>query len=137
EAQQKLFRMAPGYEIQLVASEEQFPELANPVALNFDNKGRLWVSVMPSYPHWQPKTKMDDQLLIFEDHDDDGRADECKVFAGGLHQPTGFELGYGGAYVAQQPDILFLKDEDGDDRADTRVRQLVGFDSADSHHGLA
>ncbi len=135
--QQKLFQMGDGYQIQLVASEEEFPELANPVALNFDNQGRLWVATMASYPHWQPKTKMDDKLLIFEDHDQDGKADECKVFAGGLHQPTGFELGNGGVYVAQQPDILFLKDNDGDDKEDVRVRQLIGFDSADSHHGIA
>ncbi|QGJ68891.1 Outer membrane protein H.8 [Planctomycetales bacterium 10988] len=137
EDQLELFQLPPGYEINLVASEEQFPELANPVALNFDNKGRLWVSTMASYPHWKPKTKLDDKLLIFEDHDKDGRADKCIVFAGGLHQPTGFEIGNDGAYVAQQPDVLFLKDTDGDDQADTRVRQLIGFDSADSHHGLA
>ena len=135
--QQKRFKLAPGYQIQLVASEEQFPELANPVALNFDNQGRLWVSTMPSYPHWQPKSPMDDKLLIFEDPDHDGRADKCLVFARGLHQPTGFEIGRGGVYVAQQPDILFLKDTDGDGAADMRVRQLVGFDSADSHHGIA
>ncbi|MDP7304629.1 MAG: GDSL-type esterase/lipase family protein [Pirellulaceae bacterium] len=137
QEQLKHFELAPGYEINLVASEEQFPELANPVALNFDNKGRLWVSTMASYPHWKPKTKMDDKLLIFEDHDNDGRADECIVFAGGLHQPTGFEIGRGGVYVGQQPDILFLQDTDGDDKADTRIRALVGFDSADSHHGIA
>ena len=135
--QQKLFKLPPGYEINLVASEEEFPELANPVALNFDNHGRLWVSTMQSYPQWQPKTPLDDKLLIFEDEDQDGRADSCKVFAGGLHQPTGFEIGMGGVFVAQQPDILFLQDTDGDDRADTRVRQLVGFDSADTHHGIA
>ncbi len=135
--QAELFQMGEGYQIQLVASEEEFPELANPVALNFDNQGRLWVATMASYPHWKPKTKMDDKLLIFEDHDQDGKADECKVFAGGLHQPTGFELGNGGVYVAQQPDILFLQDTDGDDQEDVRVRHLVGFDSADSHHGIA
>ena len=134
--QQKRFKLAPGYEIQLVASEEQFPELANPVSLNFDNKGRLWVSTMQSYPHWKPKTPMNDKLLIFEDHNKDGRADECIVFADGLHQPTGFEIGMGGAYVAQQPDILFLQDTDGDGVADTRIRKLVGFDSADSHLSL-
>ena len=137
EEQQKLFKLAPGYEINLVASEEQFPELANPVAMNFDNQGRLWIATMPSYPQWKPKTKMDDKLLILEDHDGDGRSDECKVFAGGLHQPTGFELGRGGVFVAQQPDILYLEDTDGDDRADVRIRRLVGFDTADSHHGLA
>lgn len=135
--QLKHFKLAPGFEVQLVASEEQFPELANPVSLQFDNQGRLWVSVMPSYPHWKPKSKLDDKLLILEDHDGDGRTDECKIFAGGLHQPTGFELGRGGVYVAQQPDVLFLKDEDGDDVADTRIRKLTGFCSADSHHGLA
>ncbi|MEO1997243.1 MAG: PVC-type heme-binding CxxCH protein [Planctomycetaceae bacterium] len=135
--QQKRFQLAPGYAIQLVASEEQFPELANPVALNFDNQGRLWVSTMPSYPHWQPKSPMDDKLLILEDPNHDGRADQCKVFARGLHQPTGFEIGRGGVFVAQQPDILFLQDTDGDDAADVRIRQLVGFDSADSHHGIA
>ena len=137
EEQQKLFKLAPGFQIELVASEEMFPELANPVALNFDNRGRLWVAVMPSYPQWKPKTKLDDKLLILEDHDGDGKADECKVFASGLHQPTGFELGRGGAFVAQQPDILFLADTNSDDQADTRVRRLVGFDTADSHHGLA
>ena len=137
EEQLPLFKLADGFEINLVASEEEFPELANPVSLQFDNKGRLWVSVMPSYPHWKPKSKLDDKLLIFEDHNKDGKADECKVFADGLHQPTGFEMGRGGVYIAQQPDILFVTDEDGDDKADTRIRKLVGFCTADSHHGIA
>jgi glucose/arabinose dehydrogenase len=135
--QEKKFDLPPGYEINLVASEEDFPELANPVAINFDNKGRLWVATMASYPQWKPKTKLDDKILIFEDDDADGRADRCKVFADGLHQPTGFEIGDGGVYIAQQPDILFVKDTDGDDKADFSERRLVGFDSADSHHGIA
>ena len=137
EDQQKLFKLGKGFQIQLVASEEQFPELANPVALQFDNKGRLWVATMASYPHWKPKTPMNDKLLIFEDLDGDGDADECKVFSDNLHQPTGFELGHGGVYVSAQPDIWFQQDTDGDDHADVTIRQLVGFDSADSHHGIA
>lgn len=135
--QQKMFELADGYEIQLVASEEQFPELANPVSLNFDNKGRLWVTTMQSYPHWQPKGELNDKVIILEDKDGNGTADKCTVFADGLHQPTGFEIGNGGAYVAQQPDVLFLQDTDGDDVADVRIRKLVGFDSADSHHGIS
>ncbi len=134
--QEKLFKLADGYEVNLFASEEDFPELINPVSMTFDAKGRLWVATMPSYPHWHPKNKMDDKILIFTDTDGDGRADECKTFAGGLHQPTGFELGYDGAFVANEPDFLFLKDTDGDDVADVRVRRLMGFDSADTHHGL-
>ncbi len=137
EAQQKLFKLLPGYEINLFASEEQFPELANPVALNFDSEGRMWVATMASYPHWKPKTKLDDKLLILSDEDGDGRADDCRVFADGLHQPTGFEIGRGGAFIAQQPDVLFAKDTDGDGKADHIERRLIGFDSADSHHGLA
>ena len=137
EAQQRLFKLAPGYEIQLVASEELFPDLAKPVSMNFDNRGRLWVSTMPSYPQWQPKTKLNDKILILEDKDGDGRMDECKTFADGLHQPTGFEIGRGGVWVAEQPDILFLEDRDGDDKADVRTRKLFGFDTADSHHGIA
>ncbi|KAA5543178.1 azurin [Roseiconus nitratireducens] len=135
--QQQLFDLADGFEIQLVASEEQFPELSNPVALNFDSQGRLWVATMKSYPHWKPKTPMNDKLLIFEDQDGDHAADVCKVFAENLHQPTGFELGYGGAFVSRQPDIWYMKDTDGDDRADVVQRRLIGFDSADSHHGIA
>ena len=80
---------------------------------------------------------MDDKILILEDNDNDGDTDECKVFADGLHQPTGFEIGHGGAYIAQQPDILFVKDTDGDDKADHTTRVLTGFCSADSHHGIA
>jgi putative membrane-bound dehydrogenase-like protein len=137
EEQRKRFKLAPGYEINVFATEEQFPELANCVSMNFDNQGRMWVSTMPSYPQWQPKSKLDDKLIILTDLDQDGQADSVKVFATGLHQPTGFELGHGGAYVAQQPDVLFLKDTDGDDIADVRIRKLVGFCTADSHHGLA
>ncbi|WP_236624035.1 PVC-type heme-binding CxxCH protein [Rhodopirellula baltica] len=137
DEQLKTFTLLDGYEIQLVASEQQFPELANPVALDFDSKGRLWVSTMPSYPHWQPKSPMDDKLLILEDTDGDGDADVCKTFAGGLHQPTGFEIGRGGVFVGGQHDIYFLEDTDGDDVADKRTRAIVGFDTADSHHGLA
>ena len=137
EEQAKKFKLADGFEINVFATEEDFPELANPVALNFDSRGRMWVSTMQSYPHWQPKTKLEDKLLILTDTDANGRADKCKVFADGLYVPTGFELGHGGAYVAQQPDILFLKDTDGDDVADIRIRQIVGLGSADSHHGIA
>ena len=131
------FKLAEGYEINVFATEEDFPDLANPVSLNFDAKGRMWVTTMPSYPHWKPKTKLNDKLLILTDTDSDGKADQCKVFADGLYVPTGFELGHGGAYVAQQPDILFIKDTDGDDKADTRTRVITGLGSADTHHGIS
>ena len=128
--------IADGFEVNLFASEREFPELANPVQFTFDGKGRLWVAVMPSYPHWQPKSELNDKILILEDTDNDGRADKCTTFADGLHVPTGIELGHGGAFVSAQPDLMFLKDTDGDDVADYRERILHGFDSGDTHHSI-
>jgi putative heme-binding domain-containing protein len=128
-------KIQPGLSVNLFASEEQFPELASPVQMSFDTRGRLWVAVWPTYPHWQPLVEeMNDKLLIFSDTDGDGRADEMKVFADGLHNPTGFEFWNGGVLLAQAPDIWFLKDTDGDDIADIRQRVLHGIDSADTHH---
>jgi hypothetical protein len=79
---------------------------------------------------------MDDKLLILEDTDADGRADRRTVFAGDLENPTGFEFYNGGVILAQQPNLVFLKDTDGDDRYDTKEILLHGFDSADSHHAI-
>ncbi|MGI9428576.1 MAG: PVC-type heme-binding CxxCH protein, partial [Bythopirellula sp.] len=128
--------VAKGMKVNLFASEAQFPELQNPVQSAVDTRGRLWVAAWPSYPHWNPKDEMNDKLLILEDNDGDGRADQCKVFADGLHNPTGFEFYNGGVYVAQIPDIWFLQDTDGDDVADVRKRVLGGIDSADTHHSI-
>jgi putative membrane-bound dehydrogenase-like protein len=135
--QLELFDVHEDFQVELVASEEDFPELANPVALGFDNAGKLYVATMPCYPQWQPKTVLNDKILLLEDDNQDGRSDRCIVFADGLHQPTGFEFGQGGMYIAEQPDILFVKDTDGDGKSDTKERLLYGFDSADSHHGIA
>ena len=125
-----------GLEVKLFASEAEFPELVNPVQLAFDTKGRLWVAIWKNYPQWQPKTPMDDKLLILEDTNGDGRADRRTVFAADLENPTGFEFWNGGVIVASQPNLIFLKDTNGDDRYDTREILLHGFDSADSHHAI-
>lgn len=144
---EKQFTVAEGYQVSLFASEREFPELGNAVQFAFDSRGRLWIAVMPSYPQYQPlfrgptsiqpPTRPNDKVLILEDVDRDGRADKCTTFADGLHVPTGLELGHGGAYVAQQPNLMFLKDTDGDDKADVREIVLHGFDSADSHHSIS
>lgn len=132
------FELPEGFEIDLFASESEFPELRNPVQMSFDNRGRLWVAVAPSYPHWRPgDDKPDDKLLIFEDADRDGRADSVSVFADRLHLPFGFELAPEGVYLAQQPNLVLLADDDGDDRADRREILLHGFDSHDSHHAIS
>jgi len=126
-----------GFEISQFASEKEFPNLANPVQLSFDARGRLWVAVMPTYPHWRPgDPRPDDKLLIYEDTDGDGRADRETVFADGLHLPLGFELAAEGVWVSQAPHLMLLRDTDNDDRADTREIVLTGFDTHDSHHSI-
>lgn len=131
------FKLAPGYEVNLFASEVEFPELAKPVQFTFDARGRMWVIVMPTYPHYLPGEDANDKVLILEDTNDDGRADKQTVFAEGLYLPTGIELGDKGCYVAEQRHVLFLRDSDGDDRADTKEIVLHGFDSSDSHHAIS
>jgi putative heme-binding domain-containing protein len=126
--------VAKGMKVSLFASEKEFPELAKPVQMAFDARGRLWVAAWPTYPHWKPKEEMNDKLLILEDTDGDGKADKCTVFADHLHCPTGFEFYNGGVLIAQAPDLVFLKDTDGDGKADVRLRVLSGLDSADTHH---
>ncbi len=136
EAEKKQFTVPEGYEVNLFASEVDFPDLKKPVQMTFDAKGRLWVTTMPSYPMYLPGRPVNDKVLIFEDTDGDGKADKQTVFADGLHVPTGIELGDGGAYVAQQPNLMFLKDTDGDDKADRRELIIHGMDTADSHHAI-
>lgn len=131
------FTLPEGFEINLWASEVDFPNLENPVQFTFDGKGRLYVTTLPSYPMYLPGVPVDDKILILEDTNGSGTADSSKVFAKGLHLPTGIELANGGAYVAQQPNLMFIKDTDGDDVADLYQLRLHGFDSADSHHSIS
>lgn len=129
--------LANGFKAELFASEQKFPDLQNPVQMSFDNKGRLWVAVAPSYPHYRPgDPKPNDKLLILEDTNNDGKADKQTVFAEGLSMPFGFEFAPEGVYVAQQPDLVLLRDKDGDDRADSKEMILRGFDPHDSHHSI-
>ncbi|HTM53710.1 MAG TPA: PVC-type heme-binding CxxCH protein [Pirellulales bacterium] len=134
EAEIEKMTLAKGIKVELFASEEMFPELVNPVQMAFDTQGRLWVSAWGSYPHWKPGDELNDKLLVLEDTNGDGRADRCITFADHLHNPTGFEFWSGGVFVAMAPDLLFLRDLDGDGEADTRERVLSGLDSADTHH---
>jgi putative heme-binding domain-containing protein len=130
----KSMTVAKGLKVNLFASEKQFPDLVNPVQMTWDAKGRLWVAVWPTYPHWKPKEPRNDKLLILEDTNGDGRADKCTVFADGLSNPTGFEFVPGGVLIAQAPDVMLLKPDKTGDKCESRERVLMGIDSADTHH---
>ena len=123
-----------GMQVNLFASEEMFPELINPVQMAVDTDSRLWASVWPSYPHWNPTQPRKDKLVILPDENQDGVADKCIVFADKLNSITGFEFWGGGVLVVAPPEVWFLKDTDGDDKADYKLRVLQGVSSADTHH---
>ncbi len=129
--------LPPGFELKLFADEKQFPELAKPVQMSFDNKGRLWVATMPTYPMWKPgDPKPTDKILILEDTKGTGKADKCTVFYDKLHCPTGFEFFDGGVIVVDQPRHIFLKDTDGDDKADVVQILVDGWATEDTHHTI-
>ena len=122
-----------GFSVGLFADESMFPALANPVQMQVDAKGRLWAACWSTYPKWEPLKEMTDSLLILPDENRDGVADKAIEFAK-VHNPLGFAFWRGGVIVASQPDILFLKDTDGDDKADVRIVLFQATGSADTHH---
>ena len=132
----KAFKVDPRFEVNLFASEEEFPEIACPIQMRWDSQGRMWVSCSTTYPHVYPGNEPDDKLVILEDTDGDGRADKSTVFADDLHIPLSFEFGDGGVYVSEEPHMSFIKDTDGDGKADHRELVLTGFGCEDSHHAL-
>lgn len=129
------FTVAPGYAVNLFASEVEFPELKNPVQIAFDARGRLWVVTMPSFPHTVQGLPPEDRLLVLEDTDHDGRADRCTTFAQGLDALDGVAFSPSGVIVSEQPKLWLMTDVDGDGRADTQRELLRGIDVTDSHHG--
>lgn len=132
----KSFEIDPRFEVNLFAGEEEFPDIAAPIQMRWDGRGRLWVSCSTTYPHVYPGKEPDDKLVILEDTDGDGKADKSTVFADNLHIPLSFEFGHGGVYVSDEPHLTFLKDTDGDDKADVQQQLLTGFGTEDSHHAL-
>lgn len=132
EQQRKLFTLHEGLEISLFASE---PMIANPIHMNFDSRGRLWVATSPIYPQIKPGAKPRDEIIILEDTDNDGKADKRTVFADDLLIPTAvLPDENGGAYVANSTELIHLSDNDGDGKADSRRVVLAGFGTEDTHH---
>ena len=118
-----------GFSVELVASE---PDIVNPVAMTFDERGRIWITESLEYPRHEAGPGQD-RIKILEDTDGDGRADKFTVFADGLNIPSGIAVGAGGVWVVNAPDLLFLQDTDGDGRADRREVVLTGFGRNDTH----
>jgi putative membrane-bound dehydrogenase-like protein len=129
----KHMHLPEGFEVQLFAAE---PDIARPIAMAWDARGRLWIAETVDYPNdMQPPGQGNDRIKICEDTDGDGKADKFTVFADKLSIPTSLVFANGGVIVAQMPDTLFLKATGNDDRADVRRVLFSGWGTSDTHAG--
>ena len=126
-----LMQVPVEFDLKLFATE---PMVVNPIYINWDERGRLWVIETVDYPNEIKKDDIgDDQIKILEDTDGDGKADKSTIFAEGLNIPTSFVFSNGGIIVSQSPSHLFLKDTNGDDKADIKQEILSGWGKNDTH----
>ena len=131
------FKVAPGFEVNLFASEKD--GVVKPVQMRWDERGRLWVICAPTYPQVKPGEEPNDRIIILEDTDHDGKADKTTVFADGLTIPTGLEIAAGSGnacYVGEGTKLWLMTDTDGDGRADRREVVLRGFGTGDNHQNI-
>lgn len=126
--------LPPGFKVTLFAAE---PDVRQPIAMTIDDRGRLWVCEGYVYPQKQPPGKGEDRILIFEDTDGDGHFDSRKVFLDKLNLVSGIEVGFGGVWLGQAPELLFIPDKNGDDVPDGEPQVLLdGWHYEDTHETL-
>jgi len=134
EESKKLIQTPVGFDIQLFAAE---PDIINPIAMAWDERGRLWIVESVDYPNTFKETdgEANDRIKICEDTNGDGKADKFTVFAENLNIPTSMVFSNDGVIVSMAPDFVFLKDTDGDDVADVREVIMTGWGKNDTHAG--
>jgi putative membrane-bound dehydrogenase-like protein len=121
----KSIHVPDGYKVDCVAHE---PQTMDPVAIDWDLSGKLWVVEIADYPlGMDGNGKAGGRIRVLEDADQDGRYEKATLFAEGLNFPTGLLTWRGGVLVTAAPEVLFLKDTDGDGKADVRDVILTGL----------
>src|SRR2546423_459950 len=125
----KRMAVPPGFRVELVAAE---PDLVNPVAMPFDERGRIWVTESLEYPRRSAGPGRD-RIKVLEDSDGDGKIDKITLFAEGLNIPSGIAVGHGGVWVANAPDILFYKIGSDGKAAGKPEVVVTGFGRDDTH----
>lgn len=132
----KHYSVPQGFHLQLFASEPDF--VGKPIAMNWDERGRLWICETYDYPNeLQPRGQGRDRIRICEDTDGDGRADKFTVFAEQMSIPTAIVFHRGGVIVQDGTETLYLKDTNGDDKADVREVLINGWAMGDTHGGVS
>lgn len=124
------FHLPPGFEINLYASE---PDITKPINMEFDDRGRLWVTHSIEYPYESSTGSGLDKITILEDSNGDGKADKFTDFASDLNIPIGIMPVKGGVVAYSIPNIYFFEDKDGDDRYDEKKILLGPFGHEDTH----
>jgi putative membrane-bound dehydrogenase-like protein len=127
----KQITVPPGFDVTLFAGD---PVVAQPIAINYDDRGRLWVAESFSYIEW--KRKSQDRILIFEDRDGDGRYDSRKVFWASANHLSGFQIGHGGVWICDAPQLLFIPDADRDDIPDGEPEVMLDGWALDAEHNF-
>lgn len=130
EEERLSLHLPPGFEAQLFAAE---PDIAKPLNMSFDERGRMWVTQSYEYPFADTTGVGKDKISILEDTTGDGKADKITVFADSLNIPIGIQVVPGGVIVYSIPNIWYLMDHDGDDRVDERKILYTGFQYKDTH----
>ncbi|HZZ44156.1 MAG TPA: PVC-type heme-binding CxxCH protein [Tepidisphaeraceae bacterium] len=131
EVERRLLQLPEGFDIQLYASE---PDVINPITMNFDSTGRMWVLCLPRYPQMLAGQKPIDYITILGKPDKNGHAESSHVFVSGLTIPTGMVPGDGGVYVGEGDSLIYFKDNNG--TAGERRVLLTGFGTQDMHHAI-
>ncbi len=136
EASMKTFFMPPGYRVELVASE---PLIEEPILIDWDPDGRLWVIEQRSYMQDLPATTERDpigRISVLEDTNGDGRMDKRTTFMDGLVQPRALKVLAHGVLIGEPPNLWFARDTNGDLKADTKdlVTNTYGTELANVEH---
>ena len=133
EESMKHLVLLPEFSTSLYAAE---PDIAKAIWMTWDEQGRLWIAETFDYPNsMRPIGQGRDRIKICEDSDGDGKADKFTVFAENLSVPTSFVFASGGVIVVHSGKTEFLKDTNGDDRADVRRDLFTGWGTRDTHAG--
>ncbi|MEQ9409576.1 MAG: ThuA domain-containing protein [Fuerstiella sp.] len=129
----KHFVTPEGMAVRLYADERSFA--AKPIAMNWDERGRLWICETVDYPNELGQNR--DRIRICEDTDGDHVADKFTVYAEGLSIPTAIVIYRGGAVVQNGTETVYLKDTNGDDVADEKTTLITGWALGDTHGGVS
>lgn len=128
------FHVPEGFVVDLVASE---PQIAKPMNMAFDDRGRLWVTQTVEYPYpAKDPTQSRDQIRILEDKDGDGVRETVTVFADQVNIPIGILPYQDGCFCFSIPNLYRLRDTDGDGKCDVREVVLGPFDTNRDTHGM-